>query len=549
MAYGGGRYQRDEARYGDYYGNRGGGRDNRTGWGQNAGGFRDGGRAADNRGAQVNQVAVQHLQMQNQALITALQSQTQRNQIPTPYRGPPRSERGGRGRGGGPRPGDKRRTDNYSYGGKRDRRPPPPKKPVSADKKEKVEKEKEEVIIVEDIPDEEVEIPDELMDAVEKLRQRETIERNTADEDIEKLAVFCYTGKGFKCNTTGAFFSKKETFLDYLKQKAHVMKVIDARADKDKYKATRDILDIALDDDWFEKSELAQNILKTQAKSIMKAQREQEAREKLNFNKNPANFFRCEYSARKTAKKQGDQVVFSHLFETTMFVNEFAGDRFFGCEFVKAECGFNCRLCNLYIKDATNVVGHIDSRSHRQQYQNFLKKNPDYEKKQKKQNSELAEALTAEENNYVVLNETKKPGEKVFLDHAEQICVRIPDLLVSKEEEEKKKKEEAEKAAKEEAEKAAKEAEEKKDEAEATENKDKEVVEIEDKAAEAETAKEDSTESEVVVVNDEGDKKEDEEDKKDSEEKKDEAKEETVAAETATDETPKKLESTWAEDY
>lgn len=277
----------------------------------------------------------------------------------------------------------------------------------------------------------------------------------------------------------------------------------------------------------------------------MKAQREQEAREKLNFNKNPANFFRCEYSARKTAKKQGDQVVFSHLFETTMFVNEFAGDRFFGCEFVKAECGFNCRLCNLYIKDANNVVGHIDSRSHRQQYQNFLKKNPDYEKKQKKQNSELAEALSVEENNYVVLNETKKPGEKVFLDHAEQICVRIPDLLVSKEEEEKKKKEEAEKAAKEEAEKAAKEEEEKKlkDEAEAAKNKDKEVVEVEDKAV-AETAKEDSAESEVVVVKDDDeDKKEDEEVKKDNEKNEDEAKEENkeepVVDDPATEETPK----------
>jgi len=363
---------------------------------------------------------------------------------------------GSRGRGGppsrGPQPGDKRRADNYnsSYA-KRDRRPPPKSKPSETKEKPK-EKEKEEVVIIDEIeiPDEEVEIPDSLMDGVEKLRQRETIDRNSADEDIEKLIVFCYTGKGYKCSVSGAFFSKEAAFREHLKQKSYVMKVIDARDGKgEKYQPTRDILDIKLDDDsWFEKSELAQKCLRNQAKALMRVQREQEAREKMNFNKNPANFFKCEYSARKTALKNDDKIVFSHLFETTMFVNEFAGDRFFGCEFVKAECGFNCRLCNLYIKDANNVVGHIDSRSHRTQYQNFLKKNPDYEKKQKKQNSELAEALAQEEGKYVILNETKRPGEKVFLDHAEQMCVRIPDLLVSKEEEEaKKKKEEEEKAA------------------------------------------------------------------------------------------------------
>jgi len=345
-----------------------------------------------------------------------------------------------------------------------------------------------------DIPDEDVEIPDSLMDGVEKLRQRETTDRNSADEDIEKLCVFFYTGKGYKCDSCGGtFFSKEAAFKEHLKQKSHVLKVIDARDGKgEKYKPTRDILDIKVDDDsWFENSELAQSLLRGQAKALMRAQRELEAREKMNYNKNPANFFKCEYSARKTALKKEDKIVFSHLFETTMFVNEFAGDRFFGCEFVKAECGFNCRLCNLYIKDANNVVGHIDSRSHRTQYQNFLKKNPEYEKKQKKQNGELAEALAQEEDKYVILNETKRPGEKVFLDHAEQMCVRIPDLLVSKEEEEaKKRKEEEEKAAAE-----AKEADEKKkaeEEAAAATKAAAEAAEAEKKEAEAKAAAEEA---------------------------------------------------------
>ena len=59
-----------------------------------------------------------------------------------------------------------------------------------------------------DIPDDEVEIPDQLMDSVEKLRQRKDVERNVADEDIEKLLVFCYNGKGYDCLTCGYMLLK-----------------------------------------------------------------------------------------------------------------------------------------------------------------------------------------------------------------------------------------------------------------------------------------------------------------------------------------------------
>ena len=60
-----------------------------------------------------------------------------------------------------------------------------------------------------DIPDDEVVIPDSLMDAVEKLRQRTDIERNVADEDVQKLLTFSYNGKGYSCNTCGLFLSKE----------------------------------------------------------------------------------------------------------------------------------------------------------------------------------------------------------------------------------------------------------------------------------------------------------------------------------------------------
>merc|ERR550534_1759211 len=137
-------------------------------------------------------------------------------------------------------------------------------------------------------------------------------------------------------------------------------------------------------------------------------------------------------------------MTFAHLVETTMTVKEFTGERFFGCEFVKAESGFNCRLCEMYIKDHKNVLQHISSKNHKNMYASFLKKNPNYETKQKQQNMDLAEALQIEEGKHVVLHETKPAaeGQKVFLEHCESLCARIPDLLVAKEEENKKKAEE-----------------------------------------------------------------------------------------------------------
>ena len=77
---------------------------------------------------------------------------------------------------------------------------------------------------------------------------------------------------------------------------------------------------------------------------------QEEAHKLANYNKEFAKFFKCDYNVRKTAKKTGDVMTFTHLVETTMIVQDFSSDRFFGCEFVKAESGFNCRLCNLHIK-------------------------------------------------------------------------------------------------------------------------------------------------------------------------------------------------------
>lgn len=76
-----------------------------------------------------------------------------------------------------------------------------------------------------DIPDDEVDIPDSLMDSVEKLRQRKDFERNVADEDVQKLLVFSFTGKGYHCVTCGLLLMKETVsfcvlFSKFLNQKA-----------------------------------------------------------------------------------------------------------------------------------------------------------------------------------------------------------------------------------------------------------------------------------------------------------------------------------------
>ena len=49
------------------------------------------------------------------------------------------------------------------------------------------------------------------MDAIEELRQRkDNIERNVADEDVAKLTVFSFTGKGYSCKTCGSLLSNKQ---------------------------------------------------------------------------------------------------------------------------------------------------------------------------------------------------------------------------------------------------------------------------------------------------------------------------------------------------
>ena len=55
----------------------------------------------------------------------------------------------------------------------------------------------EEAKEIEDL--ESIEIPQELIDKIEELRKRTKIDRNIADQDVDKLSAFHFDGQNYKC--------------------------------------------------------------------------------------------------------------------------------------------------------------------------------------------------------------------------------------------------------------------------------------------------------------------------------------------------------------
>jgi len=474
-------------------------------------------------------------------------------------RGPPGPNRNGgrynsnkpwnnRRGGGPPRVGDKRRSDaGHKFS-------PSKKKGRESPKKDKDDKEETKVVEeVPDIPDDEVVVPDSLMDSVETLRQRKDVERNAADEDMQKLAVFCFTGKGYQCRSCGLLLTKESSFISHVNGKNHVMNVIEQRTAK-KYQEVRDILDIDLTpDDWFEKNDKARAIIMKQSKMHMKAQREVKAKEEANFNKTPSNFFNFNMELRKSVIKKEEKVVITSLVESTVEVSDFTGERFFGCEFVRAVTGFHCRLCSINIREAKGVIPHIDSRQHKNNYSAYIKRNADYESSQKEQSQDLFDVMSEHEGKSVVLAESTDVGNSHFLSVLDEELVRIPTVMnpelkkKEKEEKERKEKEEKEKAEKEakEAAAAAAAAEKEEEEEEKDEEKEDDEKEEEEKEDESEEKDEDAEmpeeESEEVAEGEEEEEEEtaaaEEDDEKDEEETEDNAEAETEeAAEEAAEE-------------
>merc|ERR1712226_395265 len=350
---------------------------------------------------------------------------------------------------GGPRPGDKRKSDTTPSGFNKTGRkfsPAPKKKSTgSTTSKDSPKKEKEDPKIEEiDIPDDEVVVPDSIMDSVEKLRQRKEVERNVADEDVQKLLVFCFTGKGYQCKTCGLLLMKESAFVSHLMGKSHVMNVIDARTAK-KYQEIRDILEIDLTpDDWFEKNDNARAIIMKQSKLHMKTQLEIKMREEANYNKTPSNFFNFNMELRKSVTKREDKVVMTSLVESNVAVKDFTGEKFFGCEFVRAVTGFHCRLCSINIREAKGVIPHIDSKLHKTNYAAYTRKNPEYEKTQKEQNQDLFDIMSQHDGKRVVLAESANVEGSQFLTLLDSELVRIPSVMKPDTKKDKKEEKEAE---------------------------------------------------------------------------------------------------------
>jgi len=328
----------------------------------------------------------------------------------------------------GARPGDKRKNSQQSTFNKQGRKQIPPKAKVASTDSSKDEQEQLKIPEIE-IPDDEVIVPESVMESVEKLRNRSEIERNVADEDVEKIKVFSYTGKGYQCKTCGTLTMKDTAFAEHLMNKNHVMKVIDARTAK-KYQEVRDILDIDLtSDDWFINSAVARTIIIKQSKVHMKAERELKAREAANFNKTPSNFFNFNMELRKSVVKKDEEVIITSLVESNVAVKDFTGEKFFGCEFVRAVTGFHCRLCSINIREAKGVIPHIDSKLHKTNYAAYTRKNPEYEKTQKEQNQDLFDIMSQHDGKSVVLAESANVEGSQFLTLLDSELVRIPSVM------------------------------------------------------------------------------------------------------------------------
>lgn len=223
--------------------------------------------------------------------------------------------------------------------------------------------------------------------------------------------------------------TKESAFSTHLMGKSHVMNVIEARTAKT-YKEIRDILDIDLSpDDWFEKNDNAQAIIMKISKLHMKNEREIKRREQANYDKTPSNFYTFGMKVRKSVTKKEEKVVITSLVESTVEVNDFIGEKYFGCEFVRAVTGFHCKLCSINIREARGVIPHIDCRRHRENYAEYVKKNPEYEKTQNKHNKDLFDVMSQHEEKNVVLAESSDVQTAHFLSILDNGLVRIPAVM------------------------------------------------------------------------------------------------------------------------
>eukprot|EP00112_Aurelia_sp_Birch-Aquarium-sp1_P007407 Seg1807.2 transcript_id=Seg1807.2/GoldUCD/mRNA.D3Y31 product="hypothetical protein" protein_id=Seg1807.2/GoldUCD/D3Y31 len=306
----------------------------------------------------------------------------------------------------------------------------------------------EETAIPEDL--ESIEIPQDLLDKVEELRKRTKIDRNIADQDVDKLSTFHYDGQSYKCTLCKVYAGKYKSIKQHFMGKRHSLNVIEARqAGND---VDRDIMDIVLHpESWLELNPVAKTILKKQTIGYLEAKRKEEEAHKV---KHPEMYITYRMDTRKSALKTEDAVIIRHVCESVVAIKDFAGDKqLFGCEFIKASSGFDCRLCGEFLHTGTSVVDHIRTMQHIAAYQKHLDEHNNYHDKIVQRNKDISRVLEQHDGKEVILfeafeeeTENQQNIEKRYVNKEDPEFVRIEKEVAAwqqKDNEEQEKQEEA----------------------------------------------------------------------------------------------------------
>ncbi|XP_065054419.1 uncharacterized protein LOC135683165 isoform X2 [Rhopilema esculentum] len=258
----------------------------------------------------------------------------------------------------------------------------------------------EEAKQIEDL--ESIEIPQELIDKIEELRKRTKIDRNIADQDVDKLSAFHFDGQNYKCELCKIVAHRYKSIKQHFMGKKHSLNVIEARqAGND---VDREIMDIMLHpENWLELNPSAKVILKRQTIGFMEAKRKEEEEFKI---KHPENYVTYRMDTRKSATKIDGSVIIRHVCESVVSIKDFAGEKqLFGCEFIKAASGFDCRLCNKLLSNGANALEHIRTPQHIDAYQKYMEDHPGYHDNIVKRNKDIVGVLDQHDGSEVVLYE------------------------------------------------------------------------------------------------------------------------------------------------
>lgn len=250
---------------------------------------------------------------------------------------------------------------------------------------------------------ENVEIAPELIEKVEELRKRTKVDRNIADQDVDKLGTFHFDGQNYRCKLCKIVAKRSKSIKQHLMGKKHSLNVIEARqAGND---VDRAIMDIVLHpENWLELNPVACTILKQQTLGFLEARKKEEEEYRC---KHPENFVTYRIDTRKSGVKNGDTILITSVCESNVAIKEYASEKqIFGCEFIKASVGFNCRLCDAFFNVGTAVIEHIKSKEHSSNYQKHLEVHAGYHEKLVERNREIVSMLEQHEGKEVVMYET-----------------------------------------------------------------------------------------------------------------------------------------------